>query len=59
MNEGPTIHHTVSKERGIWESPIVATGDVYRFTFEESGEFPYWCTLHPTSMLGSVVATEE
>jgi plastocyanin len=56
-NEGPTIHNTVSKERGIWELPIMAKGDEYRFTFETAGEFPYWCTLHPT-MLGTVTVVE-
>lgn len=53
-NEGPTEHNTVSKKGKVWESNIMEKGDVYSYRFEKSGEFPYWCTLHP-SMLGTVV----
>lgn len=51
-NVGPTIHNVVSQD-GVWESPIMEAGATYQFTFDEPGEYPYWCTLHPT-MLGSV-----
>lgn len=53
-NEGPTQHTTASKEGNVWESKILEQGDVYRYRFDQSGEFPYWCTLHP-SMLGTVI----
>ncbi len=52
-NDGPTEHNTVSKKGKVWESNIMEKGDVYSYRFEKSGEFPYWCTLHP-SMLGTV-----
>lgn len=53
-NDGPTEHNTVSKKGKVWESNIMEKGDVYSYRFEKSGEFPYWCTLHP-SMLGTVI----
>jgi plastocyanin len=31
--------------------------DTQSYTFDEAGEFPYYCTLHP-SMVGTVVVTE-
>jgi len=33
-------------------------GDAQSFTFDEAGEFEYYCTLHP-NMVGTVVVTEE
>jgi len=32
-------------------------GDTQSFTFDEAGEFEYYCTLHP-SMVGTVIVTE-
>ncbi|MDI3341679.1 MAG: cupredoxin domain-containing protein [Sphaerobacter sp.] len=51
-NDGATIHNTVS-QTGVWESPILDPGATFRFTFDQPGEHPYWCTIHPT-MLGTV-----
>jgi plastocyanin len=44
---------------GTDESPeiIDADGGTQSFTFDEAGEFPYYCTLHP-SMVGTVIVTE-
>lgn len=45
---------------GTDDSPeiIGPEGDTQSFTFNEAGEFEYYCTLHP-NMVGSVVVTEE
>ncbi len=53
-NDGPTQHTTASKEGNVWESQILEQSDVFRYQFERSGTYPYWCTLHP-SMLGTVI----
>lgn len=44
---------------GSEDSPeiIGPEGDTQSYTFDEAGEFPYYCTLHP-SMVGTVVVTE-
>ena len=44
---------------GTEDSPeiIGPEGDSQSFTFDEAGEFEYYCTLHP-SMVGTVIATE-
>jgi plastocyanin len=44
---------------GTDESPeiIGPEGDTQSFTFNEAGEFEYYCTLHP-NMVGTVVVTE-
>ena len=44
---------------GTDDSPeiIGPQGDTQSFTFDEAGEFEYYCTLHP-SMVGTVLVTE-
>jgi plastocyanin len=45
---------------GSEESPelLEANGGSQSFTFEEAGEFPYYCIPHP-NMVGEVIVTEE
>ena len=45
---------------GTDDSPeiIGPEGDTQSFTFEEAGEFDYFCTLHP-NMIGTVIVTDE
>ncbi|MFL6493429.1 MAG: plastocyanin/azurin family copper-binding protein [Nitrososphaera sp.] len=45
---------------GTDDSPeiIGPEGDTQSFTFEEAGEFDYYCTLHP-NMIGTVIVTDE
>jgi plastocyanin len=45
---------------GTDDSPeiIGPEGDTQSFTFNEAGEFEYYCTLHP-NMVGTVVVTED
>lgn len=44
---------------GTDDSPeiIGPEGDTQSFTFDEAGEFEYYCTLHP-SMVGTVIVTQ-
>ena len=45
---------------GTEDSPeiIGPEGDTQSFTFDEAGEFDYYCTLHP-NMVGTVIVTDE
>lgn len=45
---------------GTDDSPQIISpeGDTQSFTFEEAGEFDYYCTLHP-NMVGTVIVTDE
>jgi plastocyanin len=50
--------HTVtsgqdSKPDGKFDSGILDQGKSFSFTFEQAGEYPYFCTLHP-NMVGTV-----
>jgi plastocyanin len=42
----------------IWDSGILSKGETFAFTFQEAGEFPYWCTVHPF-MTATITVTEE
>jgi plastocyanin len=68
INDDFTTHtatsgDSVSGSTGIFggseDAPeiIGPEGDTQSYTFDEAGEFPYYCTLHP-SMVGTVVVTE-
>jgi plastocyanin len=34
----------------LFDSPILAPGDTFEYTFTEAGEFPYFCILHPNQV---------
>ncbi|HET7034903.1 MAG TPA: cupredoxin domain-containing protein [Thermomicrobiaceae bacterium] len=54
-NTSPTQHTTTSRQpANVWDSGIMEPGAVFRFTFQQAGEFDYWCALHP-DMLGKVI----
>ena len=40
------------------ESVLEANGQTFQHTFAEPGEFPYYCTIHPTTMTGMVVVAD-
>jgi plastocyanin len=42
---------------GVFDSGFLNEGDTFTYTFEEAGEFPYFCTPHPW-MKGTVTVTE-
>ena len=47
------ISHTIQSQdnegnpTGLFSSSLLQTGDSYEFKFSESGEFHYYCTIHP------------
>ena len=38
---------------GIFDSDVLATGDIFEFTFTEAGSYDYYCIFHPW-MIGTV-----
>lgn len=60
-----TILHTATSGIGIeddekgdvFDSPVLRPGEAYSLEFRESGEFPYFCFLHPT-MVGMVTVSD-
>ena len=48
------IPHTVVSNEGIFKSRVLDTDDTFSFTFEKTGTYPYFCSVHP-KMTGQVV----
>ena len=48
-----TSSHTSTSDQGVWQSPLLATGETFIRTFDTPGVFPYHCDPHPF-MLGTV-----
>ena len=47
-------HDVVSSFPGYFQSPLMVTGQSFRFTFSGAGTFTYVCSIHDV-MIGSVV----
>lgn len=45
--------HTWTAVDGEFDSGTLAEGETFEFTFDEAGEFEYFCSIHPT-MTGSI-----
>lgn len=46
-NTDPGMMHTVSSVDGIFDSGFLNEGDTWSYTFDEAGEFEYFCQPHP------------
>ena len=49
-----SVQHTVTSDSGVFDSGLFSHDESYSYTFEEKGEYPYHCTLHPR-MTGTVI----
>lgn len=47
--------HTVTSEDGLFDSGLLAKGITYSYTFEQEGDYEYYCTLHPNMRARVVV----
>jgi plastocyanin len=48
------IPHTVVSTEGAFKSKVLDTDERFSFTFSKSGNYPYFCSIHP-KMTGKVV----
>jgi hypothetical protein len=48
--------HTVS-DAGEFNSGLLAPGAIFTLTFNEPGNYPYFCKIHPDTMVGTVIVT--
>ena len=60
-NEDAQYHTITSGTREdvgrLWDSGTLKRGMSFSFTFRNAGTYPYFCTLHPLDMGGSVTVT--
>lgn len=53
--QGDDVHSSTSND-GLWDSGTLQTGESYKFTFQQPGDFAYACSIHP-DMQGVVHVT--
>lgn len=46
-NDDPGMMHTVTSADGIFDSGFLNEGDTWSYTFDEPGEYEYFCSPHP------------
>lgn len=52
QHDDAVVHTIVSV--GNFESPTLSRGDKFDFTFNQVGEYNYYCSIHP-SMTGKII----
>ena len=52
-----SAQHTWTSVDDVFDSGVLAADDSFSFTFDEPGEYAYFCEFHP-SMTGTIVVTE-
>lgn len=48
-----SVQHTVTLDSGAFSSPLLSTGDTYTYQFNNTGTYPYHCSIH-TYMKGTI-----
>jgi plastocyanin len=48
------IPHTVVSDDKVFKSKVLDTDEKFSFTFDKTGNFPYFCSVHP-KMTGKVI----
>lgn len=41
------VAHTFTSEDDVFDSDSIGTGESFQFTFDEAGEYTYFCEFHP------------
>lgn len=47
--------HTVTSDTGVFNSDRIEPGKTYEFTFNDTGTFPYHCSIHTTMKANIIV----
>ena len=56
VNDGEEPH-TSTADDGMWDSGTLQPGESYSFTFDEPGDYSYFCEIHP-DMTATVTVSE-
>ncbi len=53
-NYDGAITHTSTSDTAVWDSGPLSNGQSFQYTFNTPGTYPYYCTVHPDTMHGTV-----
>lgn len=59
VNEGNAPHDVTSTDSGPLASGTVQNGQMYSFTFEQPGDYAYFCSIHPDMTASVTVIGDE
>lgn len=48
------VTHTWTSDDDVFDSGSLASGESFEFTFEDPGEYTFFCAIHPAAMTGSI-----
>jgi hypothetical protein len=54
-----STEHSVTSPQQIFNSASLPPGEVFSFTFNDKGEFPYYCVFHGASSMSGVISVAE
>jgi plastocyanin len=54
-----TVTSSSSSKDSNFDSDVLRRGETFSFTFDREGEYPYFCTLHPSMVATIVVLPSE
>lgn len=49
-----SVPHSWTSDDDVFDSGQLGQGENFEFTFEEPGEYTFFCTVHPDAMTGSI-----
>ena len=55
-NDDVVVHTVTDQESGSFDSGFIQAGADWQQTFDDSGEYSYYCTLHPW-MKGAILVS--
>jgi plastocyanin len=53
----PEVHNVVFTSGATAQSPAMTQYATFSYTLPSAGTYKYYCTFHPSSMLGTITAT--
>ena len=56
INKEAITHTVTSDNAGLFDSGDLLNGNTFKYTFSQSGTFPYHCKFH-TGMTGTIIVT--
>lgn len=54
-----SVEHSVTSPQRVFNSGSIATGEIFSFTFNEKGDFPYYCVFHGAGAMSGVISVVE
>ena len=57
LQKSPMITYVLVSEDGLWENQSISYGKKFKYTFDTSGNYSYYCPGYGNAMCGTVTVT--